>query len=986
MIEELALVESNEMASNDSRERCVYELFEAQAERVPDAVALVCGEQRLSYAELNARANRLARLLREWGVGPEVTVGVMIARSVEMVVALLSILKAGGAYVPLDPSYPSERLDFMLADSQAAVLLTHGNRAKGLAQDSRHVIRLDDSAVLNDIARQRAENLPKRVLADNLAYVIYTSGSTGRPKGAMITHRGLVNYLSWCVEAYGVAEGSGAPVHSSISFDLTVTSLFSPLVAGRCVELLSEERGVEALAAALVNRDKEFSLIKITPAHLVMLNHLLPANKAEARVRVLVIGGEALRSEIISSWRQPGAGKRLINEYGPTETVVGCIVFEVGEDRRNGSEPEMVLIGRPIANTESYVLDDEMKPAPIGVAGELYLGGEGVARGYLNRPEITAERFVPHPFTTREGERLYRTGDLARYLESGELEYLGRSDYQVKVRGYRIELGEVESRLREYSGVSEAVVMLHEDASGSGQLVGYVAGDGSGRLDTTELRKHLRQQLPEHMVPVRLVELLAWPLTPNGKIDRQGLAAAAAAEDEALDQSQSTPPLQRIARDGHIPLSFAQQPLWLLQQLNPKSIAYNLPAAFVLRGHSQVPVLEQSLAEVVRRHESLRTTFAATGGRPRQVIAETAQVELPLVDLSGLARGEREREVERQRQAEAVKPFDLSRGPLLRTTLLRLAPDEHVLLLTMHHIISDGWSMRVLLRELVTLYEALEAGRESPLAALPVQYADYAVWQRGWLTGEVLEGQLEYWREQLAGAPPVLELPTDYPRPAVPSYRGATQPVMLDSELVGALKKLSQGAGTTLFMTLLGAWATLLSRYSGQTDVVIGVPVSGRNRAETEGLIGFFVNTLPLRIAVGSDGSFRQLLRTVRRAALGAYAHQDSPFEKLVEGLQPVRDRSRAPLFQVSLVWDQMAPGEMAVSELELGVLDASGETAKFDLTLMLTENADGTVSGDLEYSSDLFAAETIERLRGTFRQLLIEVCAEPSEHPVNHV
>ena len=399
-----------------------------------------------------------------------------------------------------------------------------------------------------------------------------------------------------------------------------------------------------------------------------------------------------------------------------------------------------------------------------------------------------------------------------------------------------------------------------------------------------------------------------------------------------------------------------------------------------MRGDLQVRVLEQSLAEVVRRHESLRTTFAASGGRPRQVIAATVQVQVPLINLSGLEAAEREGEVARHMQAEAVKPFDLSRGPLLRTTLLRLAPDEHVLLLTMHHIISDGWSMRVLLRELVAVYEALEAGRESRLAELPVQYADYAVWQRGWLTGEVLERQLEYWRGQLAGAPPVLEFPTDYPRPAVPSYRGATQPVMLDRELVGALKQLSQAAGTTLFMTVLGAWATLLSRYSGQTDLVIGVPVSGRNRAETEGLIGFFVNTLPLRIVVEEEGSFRQLLRTVRRAALGAYAHQDIPFEKLVEGLQPVRDRSRAPLFQVSLVWDQTPPGELAVSDLELRVLDASGQTAKFDLTLMLTENADGTVSGDLEYSSDLFAAETIERLRATYRKLLIEVCAEPDK------
>ena len=1054
------LVEWNATATEYEREVCVHQLFESQVKRTPDAVALITSQEKLSYATLNARANRLARLLKDSGVGPEVIVGVLLDRSTEMVVALLAILKAGGAYVPLDPSYPRERLEFMLADSQAAVLLTNDKAADGLYAGATRVICLDGTwrAI---IAGQSAENLPHVAAANNLAYVIYTSGSTGRPKGAMITQQGLVNYLSWAVKHYEVAKRSGAPVHSSISFDLTVTSLFPPLLSGRRVELLSEEQGVEGLATSLLNREEEFSLIKITPAHLMMLNHLLPPDKAEARVHTLVIGGEALRLDILESWRR--AGKRLINEYGPTEAVVGCIVYEVSDDVvRGASAPEMVLIGRPIANAEVFILDERLQPVAIGTPGEVYLGGDGVARGYLNRPDVTAEKFVPHPFATSPGRRLYRTGDLGRYLPNGEIEYLGRADYQVKVRGYRIELGEIESCLREHEKVSEAVVTLHEDASGSGHLIAYVVSADKAHVPENELRRHLTERLPEYMVPARLVFLEELPLTPNGKVDRRALPppeqvqaqgrekssehhslleemladvwshvlnvkevgvhdnffergghsllamrlisrlrevfeveltiddifdtdtlsdlAKRLSELIAEQQTGTSPSLQRVERDGEIPLSFAQQRLWFLDKLTPGSFAYNIPAVFRVHGPLDLSVLEQSLNEVLSRHEGLRTTFADSGGKPRQVIAAEATIALPVTDLSHLAGDQQQQEITRLSAEEARKPFDLARGPMLRVSLLRCGVDDHVVLSTMHHIVSDGWSMGVLINEVAVLYEAFRAKRESPLTELPVQYADYAVWQRGWLSDEVVETQLAFWRNQMENAPPVLNLPADYHRPAMLSHRGATLPVTLSAELGTRLKSLSRGEGMTSFMTILAAFAALLSRYSGQRDLVIGVPVAGRNRVEIEKLIGFFINTLPLRIDLEGDPSFRTLLRRVRQTMLGAYAHQDIPFEKLVEALHPARDRSCSPLFQVSFAWNNFELEALSVGELEMTPLEAVWQTAKFDLTLSLAENPSGTITGDIEYATELFKAETIQRLGAHFQYLLELVAANPEK------
>jgi amino acid adenylation domain-containing protein len=521
------LVEWNQTATTYPEQQCFHQMFEAQVERNPEAPAVIYEDQKISYRELNKRANQLAHYLQKQGIGPEVHVGVLLERSPEMVVAILGVLKAGGAYVPLDQSYPKERLSFLQDDAELKVLLTETRLAETITQSRSVVINIDE--VWGEIEQESISNPNSQIRPDNLAYVIYTSGSTGKPKGVMVPHYGLVNYLNWCTKAYAVSEGQGSAVHSSIAFDLTITSLFAPLAVGRSVMLIPEAEGIERLASAL-STPNDFSLIKITPAHLDLLGQLLPPEEANGKTRALIIGGEELRSESLEFWRTHSPSTRLINEYGPTESVVGCCVYEVAEsDASSGSVP----IGKPIANTELYIVDERMQPVPVGVTGELYIGGVGLARGYWRRPELTAEKFVPHPFSERAGARLYRTGDLARYLADGRLEFLGRCDQQVKVRGYRIELGEVEAVLRSQNGVQDAVVVVHEGAGGEKRLVGYVVrAEGAAAVTMSEWRSRLSEQLPEYMIPAVVVELRELPLTANGKVDRRALPAPDGARPE----------------------------------------------------------------------------------------------------------------------------------------------------------------------------------------------------------------------------------------------------------------------------------------------------------------------------------------------------------------------------------------------------------------------------------------------------------------------
>ncbi|NOJ91095.1 amino acid adenylation domain-containing protein, partial [Myxococcus xanthus] len=1034
-------------ASTYPREASLSALFEQQVQRAPDAVAVEYEDRRLTYAELNCRANQLAHHLRSMGVGPEVRVGLCVERSLELVVSVLGILKAGGVYVPLDASYPLERLAWMKAEAGVAVLVAQEKLADEVAAGGELVVCVDTEWE-TQIAHQPESTPSANVGGGNLAYVMFTSGSTGKPKGVGVPHRAVARLVLGTDFAHFGPEEVWLQL-APISFDASTLEVWGALLHG--AELVVYPAGTPTLEE--LGRKLESSGVTslwLTAALFEQMQARQP--KALASVRQLLAGGDAL--PVLRVKERLAAGGVLINGYGPTENTTFSSTYRMERPEEVGAS---VSIGRPVKNTVAYVLDGTMRPVPVGVPGELYVGGDGLAVGYVGRPELTAERFVPSPFG--EGERLYRTGDVVRWQGNGTLEFLGRADTQVKVRGYRIELGEVEAALAQHSGVSEAVVVAREDGSEGKRLVAYVTAEEGASLDMGALRSHMKQRLPEYMVPSAYVVLESLPLTPNGKVDRKALPTPDAqgpktahfeAPRTATEQKLASifaevlnvervsidddffelgghsllatqlvsrvresfqvelplrdvfesptveklalrlghaqvgrlmpqgPPLRRAPRQGALPLSFAQQRLWFLDQLEPGSAFYNVPVAVRLTGALNVAALRRSFDELVRRHESLRTTFRAQDGMPVQVVSDTASTRLEFLACGPQDGGEEGLETRRIAEQEALRPFNLATGPLLRATLLKEGEEAHVLVLVMHHIVSDGWSMGVLVRELVALYEAYAQGRESPLTELEVQYADYAVWQREWLKGEVLEEQLEYWRKQLEGAPAALELPTDKARPAVQTYRGDTRGLEWSKELWEGVKGLAQRENATPFMVLLAAFQVVLSRYARQEDVCVGTAIANRTRAETEGLIGFFVNTLVLRTKVSAATSFRELLAQVREVTLGAYAHQEVPFERLVEELQPERDLSRSPLFQVMLVLQNAPGGAVSLPGLTLEAAESSATTSKFDVTLGLGESSAGGLSGALEFNSDLFEAETMERLLGHLRVLLESAVRAP--------
>ncbi|MDZ7342104.1 MAG: non-ribosomal peptide synthase/polyketide synthase, partial [candidate division KSB1 bacterium] len=1069
-----AIIEWNATHVDYPHHQFVHRLFESQVNQTPHAPAVVFGVEQLTYLELNQAANQLARHLRKLGVDRETLVGIYMERSLEVMVGMLGVLKAGAAYVPIDPSYPQERIAYMLEDAKVMVVLTQerllGNLPARLTGYPEKTVNAGPAPQLvticldcdwGSIANENDENLDVELTGENLAYVIYTSGSTGKPKGTMISHRSLMNYLFWCLKTYPLKEGRGALVHSSLAFDATITGLYAPLLVGHAVYLTPETKDIEIVARTL-QEYRNFSLVKITPAHLKLLGQqVFPENAADL-VKAFIIGGENLTTEHIAFWLKYAPATKLINEYGPTETVVGCMNYDTPHDfQKVGSVP----IGSPIGNMQIYLLDQHLEPVPIGVAGEMFIGGVGVARGYLNRPELTAEKFIPDPFGQEPGARLYRTGDLARYLSDGNIEFLGRIDNQVKIRGFRIELGEIEAVLGQHPAIKENVVIdwqMENDV----RLVAYIVPVGETMPSLEELRDFLKEKLPEYMIPAAFIQLDEIPLTANAKVDRRALptpeisrsdmkkeyvaprthterelakiwldlikidrvgihdtffelgghsllatqlisrvrehfkvelplitvfeAPTLSAFAERIERAKlaagplEMPPIEPIPRHPgvELELSFTQQRLWFLDQLDPGQSFYNIPSSVRLKGKLNLLAFERSILEVIRRHEILRTRFAAVKGRPIMVIAPEPDFSLPQVDLTMLSEAEREAEISRLANEDASRPFNLATGPLFRATLLKLADDEHVVLFTMHHIISDGWSVNILLQEMGILYNAFSQGQPSPLPELPIQYADYAHWLRNWLTGEVLENQLLYWKKKLANIPALLELPTDRPRPAIKTFNGSLRSFEISKDVSDKLYQLGQEHGVTLFMTLLAAFKTLLHRYAGQTDISVGTPIANRTRQEVENLIGFFANTLVLRTDLSGDPSFVELLKRVKGVCLGAYQNQDVPFEKLVEMIQPERDLSHTPLFQVMFVLQNNPQPSIETSDIQMIPIMAQSGTTQFDLTMSVEETGDG-LGVVLEYNTDLFDGTTIDEMVAHFQVLLQGAVTQP-EQPIS--
>jgi amino acid adenylation domain-containing protein len=1053
------LQEWNHTSVDYRQNQCIHELVAAQAIHKPSAIAVIAGDHQISYGELNDRANKLANYLCGRGMGPEQVVGICLERSIEMVMTLLAVLKSGAAYLPLDGAYPVERLTYMINDAGVKLVVTQESLRDVLGEYEEEVICVDTE--WREIARQSGAPVERVVSGENLAYVIYTSGSTGKPKGVMVTHANLSRLFAITEKLFEFNSEDVWTLFHSYAFDFSVWEMWGALCYGGKLLVVPYwvSRTPEAFGELLFQEG--VTVVNQTPS---AFKQLMPVYKAQAwsaepLLRYVIFGGEALDLQSLRDWveRQGDQKPQLINMYGITETTVHVTYKRLSRkdiESHKGSE-----IGVALGDLQAYVLDEQERVVPIGVGGELYVGGAGVARGYLSRGERTAERFVPNPFSEQAGERLYRTGDKVRWQSDGTLEFIGRIDSQVKIRGFRIELGEIESVLQNVMGVRQAVVIAREDEPGDHRLVAYVVGDND--LKSEDLRSALQSRLPEYMVPSAFVMLEKLPLTPNGKLDRKALpkpdmqanegeyvaprtaveeivaglfcevlklekasieesffelgghsllatqlvsrlrttfeielplrvvfewptAAGLAQQIETARQNGQTflaPPIERADRQQALPLSFAQQRLWFIDQLEPGSPAYNIPVAVKLQGELNEACLERSFQEIVNRHEVLRTRFVMQEGEPIQVIEPTYKLVLEVLDLSHLGESGREAVARVQASEEAVKPFDLSQGSLLRVRLLKLGTEEYILLVTMHHIISDGWSVGLFIKELSTLYEAYLDGKESPLPALELQYADFAVWQRRWLQGEVLEQQLSYWKKQLEGVQ-ALELPSDYARPPVISYRGAIKHFAIPLDISNRLQEIGRKEGVTLYMTLLAAFQLLLSRYTEQEDVAVGTAIANRNHWATEPLIGFFVNQLVMRTKIAGNPRFTELLRRVREVTLSAYTHQDLPFEKLVEELAPERDTARTPLFQVFLALQNKSLEEPAPGKLRLSGFNLDQQQAKFDLTLIFDQQDSG-VSGVVEYAQDLFEEETIDRLCHHLLAVFDRATASP-QLPIN--
>ena len=1044
------LYEWNDTHVEYFQEDCVHGLFEQQVERAPHAVAVAYEGDQISYRELNRRANQLAHYLIERGGGPEVLIGICVDRGIEMIVAILGVLKAGGAYVPIEPDCPRHRLNTIISDSQAHLLIAQRHLLEDLSGIATQVICLDSD--WDSISTRNSSNPDTALAPANAAYVIYTSGSTGQPKGVIVTHYNIVRLLYATSRLFQFGRNDVWTILHSITFDFSVWEMWGALgYGGRLIAAPKWVSRSSDAISGLLDRE-QVSVLNQTPT---AFRGLAKIQKESARVvgqnlRWIIFGGEAMDSASVEEWIESRGSENplLVNMYGITETTVHVTQWLVkeGEIREGRSS-----IGRAISDLRLYILNRYLDPVPVGVPGEIYVGGGGTARGYLKREDLTGERFIPDPYHPGDGTRLYKTGDLGRYKADGEIEYLGRIDNQVKVRGYRIELGEIEAALKQHSAIRDALVLASDHEIQHKRLVAYIVTHNETMPEYHDLRRHIKERLPEYMVPAAYVRLERLPLTANGKVDKRALpqpkevgrereesyrepqteveevmagiwrdvlkVERVVAEDNffelgghsllatrvvsrirevfqielplrAFFEEKSLadlsrrvetelrtgaglriPPIERVSRQERMPLSFAQQRLWFIDQLEPGGVMYNVPRALRVRGELRLELLERVLSEVVRRHEALRTRFEVREGQPVQVIEEARPVGVQVIDVSGLEERQREKEARRIAGRESARGFDLGRGPLLRARVLRLARQDQVLLLTMHHVVSDEWSMGVLIKEVNRLYAAYSKGESSPLEELAIQYADYAVWQREWLQGEVLERQVGYWRERLEGME-ALELPTDRARPVIQSYEGASEGLLIPEKTTWKLRELARREGVTMFMLLQSAFRILLYRYSGQERIVVGTPIAGRNYLELEPLIGFFVNILAVRTDLGGDPSVREAIRREREAALGAYAHQDVPFEKIVEELQPERDLSRHPIFQVTFIYEKATEERVATENLKLNGFESGFNQVQYDLRLAVTEGERG-MRTVVRYCKALFNAGRALRMLGHLGVLL---------------
>jgi amino acid adenylation domain-containing protein len=1062
----------------------IDKLFEQQVEQTPNHIAATFANSYFTYQELNQKANQLAQFLQSLGVKPGDFIGIFKERDTNFLLGILAILKAGGVYVPIDSTYPPDRIEHMLSNSEVKIVLTDSlclNTLLSLLNSSSHLqyiacldikpnivsteineINIYDQSDFDNLS---SENLGLSSTGIAPAYMMYTSGSTGLPKGAIIRHNGAINHIWAQFDALNLSEGFSFLQSAPVSSDISVWQFLAPILIGGKTVIVNRETVYNPENLFQVIKSEKLVIVELVPAALKSLLDYISGLSIHQRLlpnlQWMMVTGESVSVELVNRWLSMYPSIRVVNAYGPTEAaddVTGLII-----EKPLPSNLRTVPIGKPLANLNLYILNQNMQLSPIGVPGEICVSGIGVGQGYWKNEKLTQLSFVANPFQETQGSYLYKTGDLGRWLPDGNIEFLGRIDHQVKIRGFRIELGEIEVLISQHPQVRETIVVVKEDTCGDKRLVGYVvlstANDANSSELANELRNLLKLRLPEHMIPSAFVQLEALPLLPNGKVNRRALpvpfglqqpqhnyasprtpieemiagiwsqvlgveqvgvddnffdlgghsllatlvisklrnvfhielplrnifdfpTVATLAESvqtmrQSRDNLQSLP-IVPIPRNGKEPLSFAQQRLWFIDQLEPNNTAYNHFHAVRIIGSLHIVALEQSLNEIIKRHEVLRSNFPAKDGQPSCAIAPALSLELPVVDLQIFPENEREAEVLRQADREVEQPFNLAKGLLLRVKLLKLGATEHILLLTIHHIIFDGWSGGVLTKEIVALYEAFSCKKPSPLPELSIQYADFAYWQRQWLQGKTLETQLSYWQKQLTNAPTSLDLhKIAISSSSTTKTETTNQSFLLSPSLSEHLKKLSRQQGVTLFMVLLAIFQTLLYRYTNQDDIVVGTDVANRNRSEIEPLIGFFVNLLVLRTDLSGNPSFQELLGRVREVTLGAYAHQDLPFAKLVEVLQPDRTSSYTPLFQVLFVLQNAPISALEFSDLTLSPLEINIEKSKFNLALFMEETEQGII-GVWKYNPDLFHPGTINTILNHFQTLVSSIVTQP--------
>jgi amino acid adenylation domain-containing protein len=1041
------LVAWNDTKTDYPKDKCIHRLFEIQVEQTPDNIAVVFDNNKLSYRELNTQANQLAHYLRTLGVKPATLVGICLERSLNMIVGLLAILKAGGVYVPLDPDYPKERLTIMLADSQVAVLLTQEKLVTRLTTLPIPIVKLDTD--WETIAQQNQENPINNSKPEDLAYVIYTSGSTGKPKGVAIPHQ-AINRLVNNTNYIDISATDVMAQVSNCSFDAATFEIWGALLHGAKLVILTKNIVLSPQDFVTQLREQGISLLFLTTALFNQLAQTVPS--AFASLRCLLFGGEAVNPIWVSKVLNQASPQQLLHVYGPTETTTFATWYLVKEVPENATT---VPIGRPISNTQCYILDDQLQPLPIGSAGELYIGGDGLAQGYLNQLDLTHDRFITVSFGDLGDSRVYKTGDLVRYLPDGNIEFLGRLDNQVKLRGFRIELGEIETVLARHPNVQQAVVIVDEIQPGDKRLVAYITANQPPT--PSELYHFLQAQLPDYMIPAAFILLEKLPLTPNGKIDRQALptpdfSQSDHSENEVAPRSATEISLatiwsQVIKREfisiqsnffelgGHsllatqvisriretfqvnLPLAYlfdnptianlakqidtllqssslempavqasegtastytlsiSQQSFWLFEQLHPQTPTYHIPFAFKLSGTLDLSALERAVSEMVRRHTILRTTFELDDNNfPTQRIAPPRPVTVIVKERQPSAADE----IKQWLAEEINQPFDLTKEHLLRVTLWLIGKQEQILLCLFHHLITDGWSVGLFIKELSELYAIGLKNQIIPKDS-SYQYVDFCRWQTQWLASPLADTQLTYWQTQLAAPLPVLELPTDYSRPPIQTYCGARQVIVIAPPLTLALRQLSHQQGVTLFMTLLAAFKTLLYRYTGQTDLLVGTAIANRQRLEWEQVLGLFINTLILRTQPAGSTAFTTFLHQVRDVALAAYQHQDLSFQILVDKIHPDRDLSHNPLFQTFFLLQNFDFPNLELAGLTTTPIAINTGTSKFDLTLELYEKAEH-LEGWFEYNVDLFNTSTIQRLEGHLQTLLTDIVAYPEK------